>query len=188
MPHSQGQRQALATRPDLDHHEVPHEVIDGVVIPREPDSRLHASIHAQLTIQLGSLGARRGGTWHIETSPAIELAAHQVYLPDLAGWQTSTMTTLPPPHQRTNLAPPDWVCEILSPTTTERDLGTKRLHYCAAGIGHYWIIDPAYSTLLVLRNMGKAFVVAAAATCDDKNIALEPFPDLHLDLRALFAA
>jgi Uma2 family endonuclease len=189
MPHSQGQRQAPATPHDLVgpkgqevRQEVRQEVIDGVSIPKEQGSRTHAAIHAQLVTQLDSLG----GGWHLASSPEIELAAHQVYLPDLAGWRTSTMPTLP--HERTVLVPPDWVCEILSPTTTERDLGPKHAHYCAAGVGHYWIIDPTYSTLLVLRNIGKAFVVAAAATCDDNKVALEPFPEHSLDLRALFAA
>jgi Uma2 family endonuclease len=77
------------------------------------------------------------------------------------------------------------VCEILSPSTARHDLVVKRGHYCAAGVGHYWIIEPMLGTVTVLRNNGAAFEVAAIATAEDARIALEPFSENLLDLPLL---
>jgi len=37
--------------------------------------------------------------------------------------------------------------EILSPSTRSRDLGVKLRRYAAAGVPHYWILDPRARTL-----------------------------------------
>ncbi|MCC7368910.1 MAG: Uma2 family endonuclease [Chloroflexi bacterium] len=38
--------------------------------------------------------------------------------------------------------PPDLVVEVLSPSTEARDRGIKLRRYGAAGVTHYWILDP----------------------------------------------
>jgi Uma2 family endonuclease len=82
---------------------------------------------------------------------------------------------------------PDWVCEVLSPSTARNDLTVKRAHYCAAEVGHYWIIDPRDQVVIILRNNGRAFEIAETVTVDDADTALEPFSDCVLNLRLLFA-
>jgi Uma2 family endonuclease len=49
---------------------------------------------------------------------------------------------------------PDWVCEVISPSTAARDRVTKRALYARAGIGNYWLIDPEARVLeaLALRD------------------------------------
>jgi Uma2 family endonuclease len=37
--------------------------------------------------------------------------------------------------------------EILSPSTRSRDLGIKLRRYAAAGVPHYWTLDPRTGTL-----------------------------------------
>jgi Uma2 family endonuclease len=37
---------------------------------------------------------------------------------------------------------PDLVVELLSPSTRRRDRGLKMQKYAAAGVPHYWIVDP----------------------------------------------
>lgn len=37
---------------------------------------------------------------------------------------------------------PDFVLEIVSPSTWRRDLGAKRARYAALGVGEYWLHDP----------------------------------------------
>jgi Uma2 family endonuclease len=46
---------------------------------------------------------------------------------------------------------PDLVVEVLSPRTRSRDLGSKKRRYAAAGIPHYWILDPRPRTLTAFR-------------------------------------
>ena len=38
--------------------------------------------------------------------------------------------------------PPDWVLEVASPGTKEKDLGEKRDDYAAMGVPEYWLFDP----------------------------------------------
>lgn len=42
---------------------------------------------------------------------------------------------------------PDLVVEILSPSTRRLDLGVKLRRYQAAGIPHYWVVDPRRRTI-----------------------------------------
>jgi Uma2 family endonuclease len=46
---------------------------------------------------------------------------------------------------------PDLVVEILSRSTEKRDRGIKMKSYAAAGVLHYWIVDPRARTLEAYR-------------------------------------
>jgi Uma2 family endonuclease len=46
---------------------------------------------------------------------------------------------------------PDLVVEVLSPSTATVDRGKKMRRYAAAGILHYWLLNPANSSLEVYR-------------------------------------
>ena len=43
--------------------------------------------------------------------------------------------------------PPDFVAEVLSPSTEKNDRFDKFMDYAAHGVGEYWIIDPAGKTI-----------------------------------------
>jgi Uma2 family endonuclease len=45
---------------------------------------------------------------------------------------------------------PDFVVEILSPGTRNRDLGVKRKIYSEYGVAEYWIVDPEAASVEVL--------------------------------------
>jgi Uma2 family endonuclease len=38
---------------------------------------------------------------------------------------------------------PDWIIEIVSPSTKQNDYGIKLFKYCNSGVREYWIVDPA---------------------------------------------
>src|SRR5437867_937442 len=42
---------------------------------------------------------------------------------------------------------PDLIVEVLSPSTRSRDRGVKMRAYAAAGVPHYWMLDPRTSAL-----------------------------------------
>lgn len=44
---------------------------------------------------------------------------------------------------------PDWIIEIVSPSTRRRDYGVKLFKYRAAGVREYWIVDPDRSEVAV---------------------------------------
>ncbi len=79
-------------------------------------------------------------------------------IPDLGGWRAA--------RYRVNDAgycpiAPDWVCEVLSPATAERDRGPKARDYAILGIGWYWLVDLDRAELEVRRLDGEGYAVHA---------------------------
>ncbi len=66
-------------------------------------------------------------------------------VPELAGWQRETMPEYPDTAYCT--IAPDWVCEVLSPSTRRLDQIEKRELYAREGVGHLWFVDPDAQTL-----------------------------------------
>lgn len=66
--------------------------------------------------------------------------------------------------------------EALSPSTRHIDLGLKRAAYEAAGVQHYWIVDPLAPSLLALRLVEGRYEEIASVTGDEPFSASEPFP------------
>ena len=56
---------------------------------------------------------------------------------------------------------PDWVCEVLSPSTQRFDRTDKLAVYAAFGVGHCWYVDPIARTLEVLARQGDKWLIAA---------------------------
>ena len=105
-------------------------------------------------------------------------------MPDLAGWRKTRM-----PHRPdTAYFPlaPDWVCEILSPSTAVVDRVKKLPVYAREGVANAWLIDPALQTLEVLRLDGGNWVLLGTHA-DGDVVRAEPFIELGLELRLLWA-
>jgi Uma2 family endonuclease len=83
------------------------------------------------------------------------------------------------------LGAPDWVVEILSPSTAVRDQGLKRGLYEHHGVAEYWLIHPTDRTLFIYRlengAYGKPSIFDAEAT-----VAPSLFPDLAISLPEVF--
>ena len=99
------------------------------------------------------------GGWWIIPEPEIHGGA-QVLVPDLAGWRRETLDRFPA-DQAWFSVPPDWVCEILSPSTASYDRGAKARIYAGWGLGHYWLPDPDRKSLEALKNTTTGWVTAA---------------------------
>ncbi|NMO15581.1 Uma2 family endonuclease [Pyxidicoccus fallax] len=161
------------------------QIIDGelIAMPR-PASRHGVAYTSLLTAVNGAFGEGEGGAggWWIIGEPELHLGK-DVLVPDLAGWRIERMPEVPDVPYFT-LAP-DWVCEVLSPSTETLDRKRKREIYAREGVGHVWLVDPAERVLEVYqwrdgrwtergRYSGKARVRA------------EPFDALELRLGALW--
>lgn len=83
---------------------------------------------------------------------------------------------------------PDLVLEVLSPSTSEMDRGLKMEIYARYGVGEYWIVDGATSTLEIHRLDREAGAYRLAATCRPGDFATTPLlPALSVDVRDIFA-
>jgi Uma2 family endonuclease len=123
------------------------------------------------------------GGWWIFVEVDVALGRHDVVRPDLAGWRRER---LPQPDVRPIRVAPDWICEILSPSTASRDRVAKRALYAAHGVAHYWLVDPDARTLeaLALGDDGRWVEVGAY---DESALArVAPFEAIELAVGRLF--
>ena len=121
------------------------------------------------------------GGWWILFEPELHLEA-DVLVPDLAGWRCERLPK-PPETAAIDLAP-DWVCEILSPSTEKLDRARKLPAYAPRGVSHAWLVNPTSRTLEVLRRDGERWVLPGTFA-DDAFVRAEPFEAVELDLLLL---
>jgi len=162
------------------------EIIDGVLITSARPASRHAHAASVLGVELGGPFHRgRGGPggWVILDEPELQLGPH-ILVPDLAAWRRERMPQLPD-VARFELSP-DWVCEVLSPSTQALDRADKLPIYAAHGISNAWLVDPVARTLEVYRLESGRWSLLSAHR-DEAVVRAEPFDAIELELAALWA-
>lgn len=105
--------------------------------------------------------------------------------PDLLGWRRDKHPVLPTLDARGVVTcVPDWICEVLSPSTAHVDMGPKRIGYHRAGVGHYWLLDPQNGTLTVLRWTPDGYLVVLVAFKGEM-VRAEPFEAVEIEVGEL---
>ncbi len=186
------ERRQLEARPRATYQDVldapPHqvaEIVDGVLYATPRPAMPHALAASLLVSQLivpFHLGRGGPGGWWIVVEPELHLG-DDILVPDLAGWRRTRMPSYPETAYST-LAP-DWVCEILSPSTRRLDLEAKRPVYAREGVRHLWLVDPAGRTL-------EAFELTAGewsrivTVADDAVVQIPPFEAASFSLADLW--
>lgn len=81
---------------------------------------------------------------------------------------------------------PDWVCEVLSPSTRGYDLVTKRRFYARIGVAWLCYVDVEARSVSVCRLEAGTWRELAVHG-DDERARLEPFDEVELDLGSWWA-
>ena len=162
------------------------EIIDGELIVTPRPSQKHVYAASSLGNLVGppyQLGRGGGpGGWIILDEPEIQLGGN-ILVPDLAGWRKERF----PQSEETNWISvvPDWVCEILSPSTIRVDKVKKMGLYAEHGVRHLWLIDPSARTLDAFELASGRWVVLGTYVENDKAKA-QPFGEVEIDLGNLW--
>jgi Uma2 family endonuclease len=128
----------------------------------------------------GTVETARHLRWFFLIEP--ELHPHgDVLVPDVSGWRRDRMTRKPDPEKVGIELPPDWVCEILSPSTARYDRDGKMKIHAREQVGHLWLLDPANRTLEVYTRGSDGFGPPQVFGGDDK-VRADPFAAVELDL------
>ena len=161
------------------------EVLAGTLHTHPRPASLHgfasSGIGAKISPPFGYGDGGPGGWWII-FEPEFHLG-DDIVVPDVAGWRHGTMPEYPRVPYFT--VPPDWVCEVLSPSTRRIDQSEKRTIYAREGVSHLWFVDPDARTLEVFELGGGRWTLLATLA-DDAAVSLPPFDAITFPLDALW--
>jgi Uma2 family endonuclease len=160
------------------------QILDGELITLPRPSFRHAHVSSLLGIDLGGPFQRgRGGPggWIFLDQPELHFG-DDVLVPDLAGRRRERAPDL----AATWIAhAPDWVCEVLSPTTQRIDRARERPIYAREGVGHLWFVDPEAQTLEAHRRQETSWLIVSVFGGNER-VRAEPFDAIELELAALW--
>ena len=124
------------------------------------------------------------GGWWILVEPEIHFVRkEEVVVPDLAGWRRTRMPTLP--ETAFFEVVPDWICEVLSPSTASKDREIKMPLYANYGVSHAWLVDPIAKTLDAFELQSGQWLKIGGFKGNEK-ISIPPFDAITIELSDLW--
>jgi Uma2 family endonuclease len=161
------------------------EIVGGVLYasprPAGPHTVAGSSLGGVL-IPPFNFGDGGPGGWWILFEPELHFG-EDVVVPDLAGWRRERMPVAPS-GAFIELAP-DWLSEVLSPSTARLDRIAKLPVYARAGVRHVWLIDPLAKTFEVLSSESGKWTVDGLFGGNDV-VRAAPFDAIEVKLARLW--
>lgn len=182
------QSQALAQATYAELEAVPEhlvaEIIHGALTTQPRPSPRHAAASNALSRELSNpfqKGRDGPGGWIFFDEPELHLNGH-VVVPDIAAWRRERLQAYPEAFFTTA---PDWLCELLSPSTEVRDRTVKREIYANAGVGHLWLVDPWQQMLEAFELQNGSWTVLGAWN-GAETVSVPPFEAISFSLADLW--
>jgi Uma2 family endonuclease len=160
------------------------EVIDGVLILAPRPAQPHAVAGKNL---IGTLYPTRGDGsdgdgWVVLYEPELHLG-EDIVVPDLAGWRRNRYDA---EAEAFFTVPPDWICEIVSPSTELRDRGQKMALYAKAGLAYAWLVQPRLRSIEAFQLDPLTHRWTVIEVYSGGSIRVPPFETLEFDLDSLW--
>ncbi len=120
--------------------------------------------------------------WKFLPRPTLQFS-EDLLIPNIAGWRE--------PWEPDDWSAcivsdvPDWLCEILSPSTRPLVLGPKRGIYAKHGVGHLWLIDSQSRSVEAFEQKDGEFV-SVGSVSNQGLVSLPPFDAVSFPLRFLW--
>lgn len=164
------------------------EILDGQIYTQPRPAWPHVVASSGLGYELiGPFQRGRGGPggWWIVDEPELHFIRDaEVDVPDLAGWRRERMVNHPPVHRIEVV--PDWVCEVLSPSTESKDRKVKMPIYAKFGVPYAWLLDPLAHTLEAYALEGGAWR-EIGRFAGGALVSVAPFEAVAINLEDLWA-
>jgi Uma2 family endonuclease len=161
------------------------ELVDGNLYAQPSPRIIHRRVQFKMANALDgpfSMNPSGPGGWIFLFEPEIRID-ETVLIPDIAGWRRDRF----PPDMDANWisVPPDWLCEVMSPSTAARDRSVKAGVYAGWGAHYMWLIDPSLKTLEAYRNQSGQWLQLAVYKEGDE-VKVEPFDAAPFKLDSLW--
>ena len=121
------------------------ELIDGQIYDMAPPSRIHQKITGEIYAEIRKYIKRNDGKCEVYLAPfAVFLNEDdRTYVePDI-----SVICDPDKLNEKGCNGAPDWIIEVVSPSSQRMDYMTKLFKYRTAGVKEYWIVNPATETV-----------------------------------------
>jgi Uma2 family endonuclease len=168
------------------------EILDGELVLLPRPSRRHGHSAMRLSKRLGPYHDPEGddpGGWLFLPEPELRLGPRpDVLVPDLAGWRLERVSEDfladdAPPF--VSLAP-DWLCEVLSPSTERYDRGKKMRIYHREGVNHLWLVNPMQRFVDVFQRDERGWTLLETVEGDGP-LRVSPFERVEIPLELLWS-
>jgi Uma2 family endonuclease len=165
------------------------ELIRGTLVQKAAPTAEHGTTQTHIVVNVvprfgRPSGPNGPGGWWIATEVDVSLG-NELFRPDIAGWRRDRGPE--GVHGRPVALRPDWICEVLSPSTEHVDRVDKLQSYFQAQVPHYWLANPIERVLEVYRRTELAYALVLTAKSGQK-VRAEPFDAIELSVDALFGA
>lgn len=120
------------------------EFINGEVVVHLPAKKRHTDVSRRL-LQLLSAFVQKFGLGFVGHEKVLITLSRNDYEPAICYFRTEVAQDFT--SDQSKFPPPDFIVEILSPSTETIDRITKLQDYAAHGVAEYWIVDPVKETI-----------------------------------------
>lgn len=166
-----------------------YELINGVPVLLSPaPNRAHQTISRNLEYQIFSFLQNSSCQVfdapfdvRLEPHPIHDEASFHVVQPDIVVvCDTSKL------DDHGCIGAPDWVIEIVSPSTASQDHIIKRQLYERFGVREYWIVQPLDRIVMAYHLLDDGNYGKPDVYCSEDVVTVEILPELKIDLREVF--
>ena len=164
------------------------EILNGQLHTQPRPTGPHARAEGRLFSKVGrgyDEGEGGPGGWWIIIEPEVHFVRDtEVVVPDIAGWRRERMPDIPTGHRFE--AVPDWICEILSPSSASKDREIKMPIYVHFGVRYAWLVDPLARTLDTFEAKDGAWA-STGAFAENDVVNTAPFEAVSIRLTDLWS-
>jgi Uma2 family endonuclease len=157
------------------------EFINGEIIFQSP-AKLRHTIAIKLLLKLLDTFVYKQNLGFVGSEKMLVSLTRNDYEPDICFFEKSKAESFQPDQMQ--FPTPDFVVEVLSPSTEKYDRTTKFDDYAAHGVKEYWIIDAEHELIeqYYLENERYELLLKAK----DGTINSVALPDFKIQIRAVF--
>jgi len=169
------------TYTEADYYNLPEDVraelIDGQIYYQAAPNRIHQEILTSILKIIANYIDSKDGSCKVYPAPfAVKLFNDRktIVEPDISVICDRDKLT-----DKGCTGAPDWIVEIISPTTSSHDYVKKLNLYMAAGVREYWIVNPLNQSVYVYQLEKNKFKTTAYSFQDKIKVGI--YDDLYID-------